>query len=159
MTRQEWGSGGHEDLRGMPRRRTGVSLHRSGRWWRGTRDRWNGRVPADRTGPSRASQRCSCEHRLPSGSRRSLFLPPNRRAQGQPFVLRCDVKPRNTFEVGRPCQRFGMPQRMDRVVVPGAPVVLHAAPRKLAILRIALVAARAVNQVDDIVNLSITELA
>src|SRR5438105_12928640 len=53
----------------------------------------------------------------------------------------------------RALEDLRMAQRADRVMIPGAPMVLHARARELIILRFTFVSLRAVNQLDEVVDL------
>src|SRR5215472_6855542 len=48
-----------------------------------------------------------------------------------------------------------MPQRAHRVVVSSAPVILHRKTRELVVLRVAFVVPRAVDEVHDVVALTV----
>jgi hypothetical protein len=49
-----------------------------------------------------------------------------------------------------------MPQRAHRVVVSSAPVILHRKRRELVVLRVAFVVPRAVDEVHDVVDLTVS---
>ena len=57
------------------------------------------------------------------------------------------------LRAGRALQHLGMAQRAHGVVVAGAPVLLHGPAGELVILATALVALRAIDQLDDVVDL------
>src|SRR6185312_12179751 len=67
-----------------------------------------------------------------------------------------EVESKDAFLVCRLLEHFGMAQGTDRVVIPSAPVLLHARARELIILRRPLIILGAVVEVDDIVDLSIS---
>src|SRR5260221_14065228 len=60
--------------------------------------------------------------------------------------------------IGRPLNYSGMAQGTDYVVIPGTPVVLHAPTRELVILRRPLITLSAVDEMDDVVDLSISHI-
>src|SRR5215831_10159476 len=62
-----------------------------------------------------------------------------------------EIEGEHTFQMARPLKHLLMPQRAHRVVVSGAPVILHREPRELVVLRVAFVMLRAVDEVHDIV--------
>src|SRR5690348_7839104 len=67
-----------------------------------------------------------------------------------------DIEREHAVGAGRPLQDFGMPQRTDRIRAAGAPMIFHAPRRKFEILRIPLVVLRAVNELDDAVEVAIS---
>src|ERR1700756_112415 len=66
-----------------------------------------------------------------------------------PFEIECEdaVRRRGTS------QRLGVPQRPDGVVISGAPMVLHRKTGKLVVFRVILVVLRAIDQLNDVVDL------
>jgi hypothetical protein len=60
--------------------------------------------------------------------------------------------------IGRPLKHFGMAQGTDYVVIPGTPMVLHAPTRELVILRRPLITLGVVDEMDDVVDLSISHI-
>src|SRR5260370_21112789 len=60
--------------------------------------------------------------------------------------------------IGRPLNYSGMAQGTDYVVIPGTPVVLHAPTRELVILRRPLITLGAEDEMDDVVDLSISHI-
>src|SRR5260221_7804271 len=54
--------------------------------------------------------------------------------------------------LGGSLQNLVMAERVDGVVVTCSPMILHGLPRELVVLGITLVAARAIDQVDDVVH-------
>src|SRR5258706_15136399 len=60
--------------------------------------------------------------------------------------------------IGRPLNYSEMAQGTDYVVIPGTPVVLHAPTRELVILRRPLITLGAVDEMDDVVDLSISHI-
>src|SRR6516162_4564358 len=52
----------------------------------------------------------------------------------------------------RPLQYLGMPQRAHRIVVAGAPMLLHCAPREFKVLRRSFVIAGVIDQLDQVVD-------
>jgi hypothetical protein len=69
-----------------------------------------------------------------------------------------EVESKDAFMIGRPLKHFGMAQGTDYVVIPGTPMVLHAPTRELVILRRPLVTLGAVDEMDDVVDLSISHI-
>src|SRR6516225_7005310 len=74
-------------------------------------------------------------------------------------AVMCKVEGENPFEVGRPFQHLGMPQRAHGILVAGAPMLLHRQARELVVLRVALVMLRAIDQMDDAVGLVVGNAA
>src|SRR5882672_5719444 len=66
-----------------------------------------------------------------------------------------EVEGEHTFQVARPLKHLLMPQRANGVVVSCAPVILHRETRELAVLRVAFVVLRAVDEVHDVVDLMV----
>src|SRR5262249_6627679 len=83
-------------------------------------------------------------------------LLPNASVWSLPTVL-VEIEDEDPITASRPLQYFGMAQRPHRVLIPGTPMVLHGQPREFVMLRLVLVGPRAVNQVDDVVDLVTAE--
>src|SRR5262249_44092460 len=64
-----------------------------------------------------------------------------------------EIEDEDPVTATRPLEHFGMSQRAHCVVITGTPMVPHGQPRELVIFRLALVVLRAVNQVDDVVDI------
>src|SRR5260370_19967746 len=60
--------------------------------------------------------------------------------------------------ISRPLNHSGMAQGTDYVVIPSTPVVLHAPTRELVILRRPLITLGAVDEMYDVVDLSISHI-
>ena len=63
------------------------------------------------------------------------------------------------FLIAGPLQRLGMAKRAHRVVIAGAPMLLHGQPRELVVLRVALIVSGAVDQLDEAVDLVVGDRA
>ena len=61
--------------------------------------------------------------------------------------------------IAGPLERLGMAQRAHRIVIAGAPMLLHGQPGKLVILGVALIVLRAVDQMDQAVDLVVGDRA
>src|SRR5690606_1230601 len=70
-----------------------------------------------------------------------------------------EIEGEHAFQMARPFERLFMPKRAHRVVVSGAPVILHREARELVVLRMALVVPRAVDEVHDVVDLAVGDRA
>src|SRR5882757_10344887 len=92
-------------------------------------------VPAPRSGNSRNTR---------SVDRNSSFTP----------VL-SEVESQDALDGVGTSDDFGMAQGSHRVVIAGAPVVLHAEPRELVVLRMSLVSLGPVDQLHEVVDLVI----
>ena len=68
-----------------------------------------------------------------------------------------NVEGRYTLGIFRPRNRFGMAQRMHRVVVTGPPVLLHATARELVVLGVAFILLGPVDQVYQAVDFLVAE--
>jgi hypothetical protein len=70
-----------------------------------------------------------------------------------------EIESEDAFVVGRPPNHFRMAQGMDRVVIPSPPMLFHALTREFAILRWPLIVLGAVDQLHDVVDLSINRVS
>src|SRR5580704_8797288 len=67
------------------------------------------------------------------------------------------IEGEDAFVIRRALEHFRMAQGANGIVIAGAPVLLHAGAREVVILRMALVVPGAVDQVHDVVNITIAD--
>src|SRR5260370_42476527 len=107
---------------------------------------WASRTP-DRIGRCRRTIRESFRNLVPSApGGASSFT-----------AILCKVEGENTLEALGALEHLRMAQRAHRVAVAGAPVILHACPRELVILRVAFVFLGPVDQLHEVVDLMISD--
>ena len=59
--------------------------------------------------------------------------------------------------IGLPFHRLGMTQRAPSIVIASAPMLTHAETRKLAVFGMSLILVRAIDQMDDVVNVAVVD--
>ena len=65
----------------------------------------------------------------------------------------------DAFLIAGPLQGLWMAKRAYRIVITGAPMLLHRQPRELVVLRVPLMLLGAVDELDEIVDLVVGERA
>src|SRR5215208_5784877 len=109
---------------------------------------------AARSGLRNASRRSRMAREMTGAGRLSYLV---RSALFSP--VHGKIERADAFLVAGPLQGLGMAQRAHRIVITGAPMLFHGQPGKLVIFRVPLIVPGAIDQLDEAVDLVVSDRA